>query len=68
MSAVKFTPDGNALVSGSFDQTLKLWDVSALSGRRGKAARGVKNGKRVDESTSFTMNLTGHKVHFIWPR
>jgi len=31
VSSVAFTPDGHGLVSGSFDSTLKYWDVSHLS-------------------------------------
>jgi WD40 repeat protein len=31
--AVAFSPEGKALVSGSYDQTIRLWDVSASSCR-----------------------------------
>ena len=33
LSSVSFSPDGKTIVSGSYDQTLKVWDsgVSALT-------------------------------------
>ena len=29
MSSVAFSPDGKTIVSGSYDQTLKVWDAGA---------------------------------------
>ena len=31
VASVVFSPEGNSIVSGSYDGTLKIWDVSALS-------------------------------------
>jgi len=32
--SVAFSPDGKALASGSFANTIKLWDVEAALGKR----------------------------------
>jgi len=33
--ALAFSPDGKLLATGSADQTIRLWDVSKLTGRSG---------------------------------
>ena len=30
VSSVSFSPDGKRIVSGSYDNTLKVWDISSL--------------------------------------
>jgi len=45
---VAFTPDACGLVSGSWDTTLKYWDVSRIGTREGYSA--------------CTMNFIGHNV------
>ena len=30
ITSVVFSPDGTKIVSGSYDQTIKVWDVGAL--------------------------------------
>jgi len=60
--SVAFTPDGKGLVSGSRDKTLKFWDLSGM----GAVAKHKSDRKRDDKSSPFTMNFTGHKVHFLF--
>jgi len=66
-------PDGRGLVSGSWDKTLKYWDISRLAngpgGRPnspGASKRDSLNGKKgVDtrgRNSACTMNFIGHKV------
>jgi len=74
VSSVAFTPDGHGLVSGSFDNTLKYWDVSRLSdgpGGRPNSAEGSKryytwDGMEVDTregNSACTMDFIGHEVY-----
>ena len=71
---VAFTPDGRGLVSGSWDETLKYWDISRLAngpgGRPnlpGVSKRGTLYGKKDvgtrEGNSTCTMNFIGHKVH-----
>ena len=70
--SVAFTPDARGLVSGSWDKTLKYWDVSRLanglggrSNSPGASKRDFMNGKDIgthEGNSACTMNFTGHKV------
>jgi len=62
VNSVAFTPDGKGLVSGSSDKTLKFWDLSGM----GAVAKRKSDGERDGKSSPFTMNFTGHKVHFLF--
>ena len=74
VGSLVFIPDGRGLVSGSWDKTLKYWDVSHLAngpgGRpnsSGASKRDSLNGKKgVDtrdrRNSACTMNFIGHKV------
>ena len=72
MYSVAFTPDGRGLVSGSWDKTLKYWDVSRLAngpGVRldspGASERDILDGKDVgtrEGNSLCAMNFIGHKV------
>ena len=33
--SVAFSPDGTKIVSGSYDETIKVWDLGALSPQNG---------------------------------
>ena len=70
--SVAFTPDARGLVSGSFDNTLKYWDVSRLANGPGvrldsprapecDTLDGEEVGTREGNST-YTMNFIGHRV------
>ena len=68
---VAFTPDGRGLVSGSFDNTLKYWDISRLANRPdgqpdspGVAMRDILDGNvgTRESSSPCTMDFIGHKV------
>ena len=71
MSSVVFTPDGCGLVSGSWDETLKYWDVSRLA--NGPDGRPNSPGVPVHDTLNgnvgtregnsvCTMSFIGHKV------
>ena len=73
MEDLTFTPDGCELVSGSFDKTLKYWDISHLANGPGSqpnlpgaSKRGIFNkkdvGTRESNLNTCTMNFVGHKV------
>ena len=70
---VAFTPDGHGLVSGSWDKTLKYWDISRLAdgpGNRpnspGASTRHPSSGKKGvgtrEGNSACTMNFVGHKA------
>ena len=71
--SVAFTPDGRGLVSGSWDKTLKYWDISRLAdgpgGRQNSpeaSKRDSLNGKKNISirkgKSACAMNFIGHKV------
>ena len=62
VTSVAFTPDRMGLVSGSWDKTLKFWDLSGMVA----VAKRKSDGKRDDKNSPCTINLTGHKVHFLF--
>ena len=73
MCSVAFTPDRRGLVSGSWDKTLKYWDISCLAngpgGRRdswGASKRDSLNGEEDvgtrEGNSACAMNFIGHKV------
>ena len=73
VQSVTFTPDGGGLVSGSWDGTLKYWDVSCLANRPGGlpnsqwgSKRDTLDGKNDvgtrESNIPCTMSFIGHKV------
>jgi len=63
--SVVFTPDGRGLVSGSYDKTLKYWDVSRLA-NAGASKGVVGKGVSIRESNgACTMDLIGHKNYAL---
>ena len=60
---LEFTPDGNGLMSGSADTTVKYWDVSSLG------THGAVSGRdAVVPGDSFPLirSFSGHTVHFYF--
>ena len=49
VSSVSFSPDGNRIVSGSFDRTVKVWDAQT-----GQETRTLKGHSGVVSSVSFS--------------
>ena len=73
MCDITFTPDGRGLVSGSWDKTLKCWDISRLAdgpGDRlnspGASTRHRSNGEEDigtrEGNSACTMDFVGHKA------
>ena len=73
VKSVVFTPDGRGLVSGSYDKTLKYWDISRLVNGPGDrpnfpevSKRDTLNGKKdagtQEDNSPCTVNFIGHKV------
>jgi len=73
VNSVTFTPDGRGLVSSSYDNTLKYWDVShfanGLGGRRnsrGASKRDTLDGEEDvgtrEGNSACTMDFIGHRV------
>jgi len=73
--SVAFTPDGDGIVSGSLDKTLKYWDVDKLLANAPKRdprtgllpvdRPGSSSVVRIEDdeaSAACTMNFLGHKV------
>src|SRR5262245_15440397 len=54
VSAIAFSPDGRLLASGSFDTTIRLWDVSSA-----KEIYALKNSERI---VSLTFSPDGQKL------
>ena len=74
MSSVAFTPDGHGLVSGSFDSTLKYWDVPHLSNGPSGQSKSLGAPKRYtwdgmedvvtrEGNSACTMDFIGHEVY-----
>ena len=57
--SVAFTPDGQGLISGSLDKTLKYWDVRSVG------MGPPPNGKKPVDKDLCTMNFTGHKDYVL---
>src|SRR6266542_2342501 len=57
VNSIAFTPDGTGLVSGSFDNTVKFWDISLLR------MDGPASGSQSQDIRIKADNSTGkHKV------
>ena len=59
-----FTPDGRGLMSGSYDNTVKYWDVSLLGNRQGVSAGTVVND---DDGFPLVRRFLGHDVSCFLP-
>ena len=57
--SVAFTPDGQGLISGSLDKTLKYWDVRSVG------MGPPPNRKKPVDKDLCTMNFTGHKDYVL---
>ena len=63
MYGVAFTPDGHGLVSSSWDETLKYWDISHLAnGHRGRPNSREEDVGTREGNRACTMDFIGHKV------
>ena len=60
----EFMPDGQGLISGGYDKTVKYWDVSLLGNRQG-----VSTGMVLNEELRlpFVRTFLGHDVCFFLP-
>lgn len=56
VDSVAFSPDGNRIVSGSYDTAVKLWDAQT-----GQAIRTLNGHTRLVTSVSFSPSATHHQ-------
>ena len=61
---IRFTPDGDELVSGGLDNVVKYWDVRSLGNRQGVSSGTIGNG---EQSFPETRTFLGHSVRRIFP-